>query len=296
MKTEIPKIQFTKTDIPNIEVMSFAQLRNKLGKAVHHNPYKAHKIEFHLILIVKKKSYTHFVDFKSYPLKEGSAIFVAKNQVHHFTKSIQEAKGISIVINSEFMDTYHFLSNNIKLNRLFNYHLGTPAISSLDMGEDTFLDIADLLYKEYTLANNFAKSEMLRTLLHILLLRAERLKEACANTTVKPYWLEIFSEFKNLIEVEYVNTRNARFYAKKLLISYKFLNDIVKELTNKTAKAFIDQYVTIEIKRYLASTSWSVKEISYKTGFEEPGNMNKFFKRNTKITPLKFRDQLSNSN
>lgn len=292
MKTEIPKIQFTNDDAQHIEVMSFAQLRDKLSKAVHHNPFKGHKIEFHLIMIVTKKSYTHFVDFKSYNLKEGSAIFVAKNQVHHFNKNIENASGISIVINSQFMDKYHFLSDNIKLNRLFNYHLGIPVVSSSDMGEDSFLDIADLLYKEYTLENNFAKSEMLRILLHILLLRAERSKENCSNTTVKPYWLEVFSEFKNLLEVEYVNTRNARFYAKKLLVSYKFLNDIVKLLTNKTAKAFIDEFVTIEIKRYLASTTLSVKEISYQTGFLEPGNMNKFFKRNTKITPLKFKAQL----
>ena len=292
MKEEIPKIQFTNKNIPYIEVMSFAQLRNKLSKASGHNPFKGHKIEFHLIMIVTKKSYTHFVDFKSYHLKEGSAIFIAKNQVHHFNKNIENASGISIAINSQFMDKYHFLSDNIKLNRLFNYHLGIPIISSSDMGEDSFLDIADLLYKEYTLENNFAKSEMLRTLLHILLLRAERSKEVCSNTTVKPYWLEVFREFKNLLEIEYVNTRNARFYAKKLLISYKFLNDIVKQLTNKTAKAFIDEFVTIEIKRYLASTTLSVKEISYQTGFLEPGNMNKFFKRNSKTTPLKFRAQL----
>jgi len=292
MDKEIPKIQFANNYAPHIEVMDFAQLSKKFGKAKNHSPFKAHKIEFHLILIVTKKSYTHFVDFKSYLLEVGSAIFVAKNQVHHFTKDIQDAKGISIVINSQFMDKYHFMSDNIKINRLFNYHIGSPTISSSEMGEDSFLDIAKLLYKEYTIENNFAKSEMLRTLLHILLLRAERAKDACSNITVKPYWLEIFREFKNLLEVEYVNTRNSRFYAKKLLISYKFLNDIVKQLTNKTAKVFIDQFVTIEIKRYLASTSLSIKEISYEAGFLEPANMVKFFKRNTNITPLKFRQQL----
>lgn len=292
MDKEIPKIQFANNYAFHIEVMNFAQLSKKLSKAENHSPFKGHKIDFHLILIVTKNSYTHFVDFKSYFLEAGSAIFVAKNQVHHFTKDIQDAGGISIVINSQFMDKYHFLSDNIKLNRLFNYHIGTPTISSSEMGEDSFLDIAKLLYKEYNLENNFAKSEMLRTLLHILLLRAERAKEACFNTTVKPYWLEIFSEFKNLLEVEYVNSKNARFYAKKLLVSYKFLNDIAKLLTNKTAKAFIDQFVTIEIKRYLASTSLSIKEIAYKVGFIEPANMVKFFKRNTNTTPLKFRQQL----
>lgn len=292
MDKEIPKIQFTEKKSPHIEIMTFAELKLKLDQAVDHDSYSAHKIEFHLILIVTKKSYSHFVDFNLYKLEEGSALFVAQNQVHHFTKGIAEVEGICLVINSQFMESYHFLSDNIKLNRLFNYHLGLPVVSSAEMGEDSFLDIAHLLLKEYTLENNFAKSEMLRTLLHVLLLRAERTKEACSNISVKPYRLEIFSDFKSLLEVEYVKSRNSRYYAKKLLISYKFLNDIVKQLTNKTAKTFIDEFVTIEIKRYLVSTSLSVKEISYLAGFLEPANMVKFFKRNTSITPLKFRQQL----
>lgn len=94
-----------------------------------------------------------------------------------------------------------------------------------------------------------------------------------------------------MLEKEYVNTRNSKIYASKLFISYKFLNDVVKKLTGKTVKAFIEGFVTTEIKRYLVSTSLSVKEISYKTGFQEPVNMVKFFKKNTKITPLKFRQQ-----
>lgn len=115
---------------------------------------------------------------------------------------------------------------------------------------------------------------MMRTLLHVLLLRAERTKEIHALSEVKTKWLEIFNTFRDLLEKEYINTRNARYYASKLLISYKFLNDIVKELTTKTAKTFIDDFVIIEIKRYLVSTSLSVKEISYQTGFEEPANIN----------------------
>lgn len=292
MDKTIPKIQFDKSQRPHIEVMNFGQLLKKLNQAKYHNPYKAHKIEFHLILIGRNNSFSHFVDFKYYKQEKGSAIFVAKNQVHHFTKSFKDAKGLAIVINSLLIEKYHFLSDIIKLNRLFNYHIGSPTISTTEMGQDSLLDIADLLYTEFTNPNNFAKSEMLRTLLHILLLRAERAKETCSAVEVKPMWLEIFSEFKKLLEEDYINTRNARVYAKKLLISYKFLNDIVKKLTNKTAKVFIDDFVTIEIKRYLASTSLSIKEIAYQTGFQEPANMVKFFKRTTATTPLKFRQQL----
>lgn len=289
MAKEIPKIPFDENQSLDVEVMSFAQLVGKLTQSNDHNPFAAHKIEFYLILIVTKNSYSHFVDFKSYQLTKGSALFVAKNQVHHFTKELREAAGLSIVFSGQFMDKYYFLSDNLKLNRLFNYHIETPVIHQEEMGQDSFIDIANKLYEEYLFPDDFAKSEMLRTLLHVLLLKAERTKEVHATSGAKTYWLEIFSAFKNMLEKQYVKTRSSRFYASELFVSYKFLNDVVKKLTGKTVKTFIDDFVTIEIKRYLLSTSLTVKEISYQTGFEEPANMVKFFKKNTKTTPLKFR-------
>lgn len=292
MHDKIPSIEFTKEVIPQVQVLKISELKQKLQGAIDHNSFQAHKIEFHFILILTKGSYTHFIDFHSYDIKKGGAIFVAKNQVHHFTKKILNVDGFAIVIKSELMERYHFLSDNIQLNRLFNYHLDTPIISQSDLGEDSFLDIAALMHKEYVTDKTNIQDEMMRTLLHILLLRAERAKEANSYIKVKSNRLELFILFKNSLEKEYVNTRSSSYYAKKLHVSYKYLNDIVKELTAQTAKSFIDQFVTIEIKRYLVSTSLSIKEIAFATGFDEPNNMVKFFKRNTQITPLSFRKAL----
>lgn len=292
VETEIPKVFFKKNESLDIEVVKFSQLTEKLTQSKYHNPYAAHRIEFFLILILTRNKYTHFVDFKSFTLTEGSALFVAKNQVHHFTPELTEAEGICMIFSGSFMEKYYFLADSFKLNRLFNYHIESPTIHQEEMGEDSFLDIAHRLHDEYLLPNHFAKSEMLRAWLHILFLKAERAKETQDISGVKTHWLEIFSTFKNRLEKEYVNTRNSRTYASEIFVSYKFLNDIVKKLTGKTVKAFIDDFVTMEIKRYLLSTSLSIKEICYKAGFDEPANMIKFFKKNTNTTPLKFREQI----
>lgn len=291
MKKEVQKIFFNRFKSLDVEVVNFNQLTEKLNNS-NHNPYAAHRIEFYCIVIVTKNSYTHFIDFKSYKLVEGSAIFVDKSQVHNFTKELQVSEGVCIIFSSLFMEKNYLSIDRIKLNRLFNYHIESPIIHQRDMGTDNFVGIANQLYDEYTFQNEFAKSEMLRTLLHVLLLKAERAKDIKATRGLKLHWLEIFGAFKNTLEEEYVTTRNSKVYASKLLISYKFLNDVVKKLTGKTVKAFIDDFVTVEIKRYLVSTSLSIKEISFKTGFDEPANMIKFFKKNSQMTPLKFRQQL----
>lgn len=291
MEKVIPKISFRKDQILDIEVLNFSQLYDKLAKTKTHNPFAVHKIEFFLILVLTKKSYSHFVDFNSYTLVEGSALFIAKNQVHHFTESIKKAEGYCIIFNGLFSDKHNFLFGNMKLNRVFNYHIERPVITQLEMKQDTFSDIAKELFDEYTLPNKFVKSEILSTLLQVLFLKAERAKEIQSINSIQEQWLNTFSSFKDLLEKEYINTRSSRNYAAKLFISYKFLNDIVKKATGKTVKAFIDDFVIIEIKRYLVSTSLTVNEISYMTGFEEPANMIKFFKKRMYTTPLKFRQQ-----
>ncbi len=292
MEKEIPKIHFNKSQSLGIEVMNFAQLRNKLlVQSKDHDPFSAHRLKFFLVLVVTKNAYSHFVDFKSYKLLKGSALFVAKNQVHHFTKELLTADGFCIVFDSLFVGKDYFLSGNLKFNKLYNYHIETPVIHQQQMGEDSLMGVAWKLYNEYIFPNNFAKSEILCALLNVLLLKAERTKELQTPSGVKAQWLEIFNKFKNSLENNYTETRSSKFYAQQLFISYKSLNEVVKTLAGKTVKTFIDDFVTMEIKRYLAATSLSIKEISYNTGFEEPSNMVKFFKKNTRITPLQFRQQ-----
>lgn len=289
MEDEIPKIAFNRNKDLDVEVMSFRELFSKLNRSSDHDPFAVHRIEFYLILIVKEEFYSHFVDFKSYELAAGSALFITQNQVHRFGEDLKKAEGICVIFNRSFMDKYYFLSDNYKLNRIFNYHIETPVIHQAEMGRDSLVDIAIQLYNEYHFPDEFAKAEMLRTLLNVLLLKAERAKEVQSAHVAPAGWLETFSAFKDLLEKEYVNTRSSRTYANNLFVSYKQLNNILKSLTGKTVKAFIDDFVITEIKRYLVSTALSVQEVSYKTGFEEPSNMIKFFKKNTGNTPHQFR-------
>ncbi|MDP5229023.1 MAG: AraC family ligand binding domain-containing protein, partial [Cellulophaga sp.] len=126
MTKSLPKITFKSRIELDIEVMTLSETYEKLTKIEDHNPFKAHKIQFYFIVILTKGSYSHYVDFHFYDLKEGSILFIAKNQVHHFTQKMEHAKGFCIVLNSQFFEQNYFLSKNVNLNRLYNYHLESP--------------------------------------------------------------------------------------------------------------------------------------------------------------------------
>ncbi len=86
-------------------------------------------------------------------------------------------------------------------------------------------------------------------------------------------------------------SRQVKFYADALQISTKKLNRITYEIMQQPAKSYIDQYLILEIKRFLMNTALSIKEISYRVGFEAPTNFVKFFKKFEKMTPAAFRKQ-----
>lgn len=286
---EIPNVSFKKNKDLFVEVMDFNLLYERLVNTSDHSPFGAHKIVFYMILLVNEGSYTHFLDFKYYQLNAGSALFVAKNQIQFFTEDIKKAKGYCIIFDYAFLNKHYFLSHNVKFNRLFNYHIELPVIHNSEMGPNHFVDVVEKLHQEHNSPEETGKSEILGSLLNVVLLKAERAKLFRSKIQVNTHWLEVFERFKTLLESNYTTNRNSRLYASEMNISYKFLNDVVKKLSGKTAKKFIDDFVTIEIKRYLVTSSFSVKEICHKTGFDEPANMIKFFKRNTDTTPLKFR-------
>ncbi|MEM6643520.1 MAG: helix-turn-helix domain-containing protein, partial [Bacteroidota bacterium] len=216
-------------------------------------------------------------------------IFCNENRVHHFTSQLSQSEGYAIIFKSSFLDHNYILLERLQLNRLFNYHIESPVLVPQNLIDEDMEKVVREMYNEMHLSKEKLKPEIVRSLLYVLLLKAERAKEEQVPQYTNSHWIELFHTFKNRLESGYRSTRNARDYAGQLNISYKLLNEIIKNFTNKTAKEFIDHLITMEIRRYLASTSLSIKEISYKIGFEEPSNLVKYFKKHTGSTPLKFR-------
>ena len=102
-----------------------------------------------------------------------------------------------------------------------------------------------------------------------------------------------FLELQSLIEKHCKQSRSVKFYADKLHVTSKTLNNITKEIVKKTAKALIDEILMLQIKRQLINTNLTIKEIAYLKGFDEPTNFFKFFKRFSKHTPELFREKYS---
>ena len=98
-----------------------------------------------------------------------------------------------------------------------------------------------------------------------------------------------FLDFQKLVEEDCFKSRKVQYYADKMNVSAKTLNNFVKDVVNISTKSFIDEITIMQINRLLISTDNSVKEIAYISGFSDPTNFFKYFKKFTNNSPESFR-------
>ena len=251
-----------------------------------------HKVDFYHILFITRGQGLHYIDLRPYEYNEGSILFISKGQVQAFEVN-PDNDGFLILFTEAFLSKNLIHSETLSLYRLYNYHLHLPVIQPNQTGINVFNVIISEIYKEYNHPDEFAKEEILRLLLKLLLLKAERIKRTLIPQEKNSEWFIRFGVFQNRLEKHIRETRNAKEYAEMMAISYKHLNEICKSVTGSTPKEIIDNYLILEIKRYLAVSDISVKELTYQLGFDEPTNFVKFFKKHTGQSPVQFRKHLT---
>ena len=264
------------------EIITLDKLLGKYDLTSHYMT-KPHRIKFYNILYFTSGDDYHYVDFKKYQVKKGSLIFLNKDQIHSFSKTANY-KGYIILFTDKFLSR-----NLINIQKVFYNILSKPYI--LDDCFEEFETIFKQLINEYEDTNNLFKEKIFVSLFNYLILKSEKLLSNEINDNQNEKYLTIFEEFTNLLHENYRLSRNVNFYAEKLSISPKHLNTLCRKFLNLSTKNTIDNFVVLEAKRELISNS-PIKEIAYKLGFLETTNFVKYFKKQTNISPSKFKEQL----
>ncbi|WP_055447033.1 helix-turn-helix domain-containing protein [Lacinutrix mariniflava] len=287
MSQEIENIvfsEFVNQPVP-FELISIENLYARCNESAF-DLYNPHRIEFHALIIVTEGKSKHIIDFKEQSLFPGVILPLSKGQVHSFSKALT-IKGYVVSFDEAI------ITNNISEKNLFHFlHLyNAPTIHIGAENLQILNPYLSILKTELENPNINLKSDFINTALMTLLLQIKRLSMYQHNI-FESIRFKIFIQFKQLIIQHHKETHNASDYANMLSISYKYLNDICKEITSKTAKTFIDSWILLEIKRNISEKKYTSQEIGYKMGFSEHSNFIRFFKKLTGVTPNKFREQI----
>lgn len=287
MIKQFPKIGFDNQINPK-SYFDIIKIEELLQRGLDHDIAKNHLVKFFIIFFVYEGNGCHTIDFKDYHYNKGTVLLVRKDQVHKFFKS-PNVKGYLLIFTEEFIISHLNKMEALKTMQLFNDSLSFPKINF--NSEEEFSDFTTLikhLESEYQTNDNFSIG-ITRSVLHIVITKLFRIKEKSGQFVTTNKYLSQFLVFQNLVEKECFKSREVKYYSNKMGVSTKTLNNITREVINIPAKAFIDERTLMQIKRLLISTNNSIKEIAYISGFSDPTNFFKYFKKFTNSTPEVFR-------
>ncbi|MEM6725015.1 MAG: helix-turn-helix transcriptional regulator [Bacteroidota bacterium] len=254
-----------------------------------HSPFNLHRVEFYMILLITGGAGKHTVDFTKYNCQRGTILTIRKDQLQKFHQSNLE--GTILIFTNDFLVSYLEELEALRSIQLFNEVIAAPNFQLDEKNIMEILSSCKRISKEYFDINDAHSLGIIRSELHILISKLFRLKSKSDPKVYDRKYLSEFIEFQRLVEQKASISTKVKDYAKMMGLSPKTLNNITRAILDKSAKAFVDEICTKQIKRLLINTTLSIKEIAYETGFEETTNFYKYFKRQTQLTPEAFRQK-----
>ena len=97
-----------------------------------------------------------------------------------------------------------------------------------------------------------------------------------------------FHEFTRLLQ-QYPHEREVQWYAKKLEITPKYLSEVCKDVSGKSAGEWIADITVAELKHYLHNTTMPIRDIAQAMEFPNASFFCQYTKKHTGMTPNQFR-------
>jgi AraC-like DNA-binding protein len=247
-------------------------------------PDEPHRHDYYTVILVKNATGKHIIDFNEYTLEANQIYFVSPGQIHQV---IEEKKsfGYVVLFSPEFLTENHIPCYFIDDLNLFNDHGNSPP---LHLNEKEVEQLSAFCEEMISIQNSDLKYMELAISSYIKLFLIH-CNNVCTLKNDNPQNQEainsILKNFKMLVNEKYMVWHQTTDYANELNVSPDYLNRVIKSLTGKTAKEFIQARIIIEARRLLYFSEMSAKEIGYKLGFSEPANFSAFFKKNTGFSP-----------
>lgn len=103
----------------------------------------------------------------------------------------------------------------------------------------------------------------------------------------------LFQRFIEMLSANNGRMQPVKKYAQELCITPKYLSNITKQVTGRTALDWIHSYTVKAIEKYLRRSNLSIKEISELLGFPNLSFFGKFTKSHLGMSPTQYRKEQS---
>lgn len=245
-----------------------------------------HRKDHYLLVFIRRAGGTRqWIDMAPYTIQDNTVYFTGPNQII-VKEGFNQLWSTGVAFTKEFLS----FQENASLSKL-------PLLQNPQNGHELRLTEADVNVVEDMLAKINGEyrqpgewqQRMLTAYLTVLLTYLSRLytEQYAGNPfstdklLLKKYQAQIDEHFRELHQVSE--------YASLLNVSAGYLSEVVKAQSGKPAITHIHERLVLEARRLLFHTQHSLKEIAFDLGFSDASYFNRFFKRETDVTPAEYR-------
>lgn len=228
---------------------------------------------------------------------EGVMSFVAPNQVlslsvDHTDEEIAQS-GWMLLIHPDFLWNTP-LAKTIKQYDFWNYSIHEALFLS-EKEEAILINIAQNIQQEYHSNIDKFSKQIIIAQIETLLSYSDRfyhrqfITREKANHQILDRLEILLTDYFNDEDLLTKGLPTVQYVADQLYLSPKYLSDLLRVLTEKTAQQHIHDKLIEKAKEKLSVTDLSISEIAYELGFKHIQSFSKLFKTKANQSPLEFR-------
>lgn len=230
-----------------------------------------------------------------YDFNEGLLTFIAPKQVFSTSTDNFSATGWMLLFHPDLIRQSN-LGKNIGNYSFFSYDVH-EALHLSDKEEGILGDTIEKL--EFELAQNIDahSKNLLVSNIELLLNYCNRFYERQFHTRADSH-SDVVTSVERLIKDYYTDekqlqdgTPSIQYLANEVNLSANYLSDLLKKETGRNTKEHINNFVVDRAKTILLNSENNVSEIAYNLGFNYPHYFSRMFKKETGMTPQKYREQ-----
>ena len=255
---------------------------------------EAFTADFYIIGLKKLKAGMIMYGRTKYDHENGCMLFAKPRQIIQFKNLEYYEDSFIIFIHEDFLNG-HFLHNEIARYAFFDYE-ANEALHLSPREEQIMWDLFFKIDAEYQTNNDEYSRSIMLSHLDSMLKYSQRFykrqfinRSELSGKTVSKFNEALAGYFE---KGEGLPTVGAM--AAQLNMSTRYLSDLLKQETGKTAIELIHIYLINEAKNRLRNDAQRISEIAYELGFEDLSYFSRLFKKETGITPNQFKKHLLN--
>lgn len=255
-------------------------------EANKHEYFNYHKHSFYQIIWFKNEG-RHFIDNQTVEHPANAIFLIDKGQLHKFCIKFDN-NGLIFNFNEIFLLQHDKNATNLIQQTFFKLYndkyIVVPEVEVIFLKQLSEMIMHDFNYK----LGSYKRR--LRLLLQSFIIKINDLKSESFNNTIEnEKKLNIIISFQRLINQNINKFVSITEYCRLLGIGIKDLEFICKWYCNETPHKMIQCKKIVHAKRLLSNNTFSIKEVAYDLGFNEPTYFSKYFKRHTGMTPKRYR-------